>query len=150
MKNNDILEMLNKQSLSLAPTYLRALAFFVDEFIISVLFAFIYWDQFSNSVTLEQTILLINSMMIQVIILKIAYQSFFVWMYGATLGKMLVKIKVISLDLLDKPNFLVSFLRSIIRIISEWAFYLGFAWAYTNLSKQTWHGKVARTLVVNA
>jgi uncharacterized RDD family membrane protein YckC len=65
----------------------------------------------------------------QYILMKIAYQTFFVMQYGATLGKLAMKIRVIDIKTLDNPNFAVSLNRAIFRIISEMIFYLGFTWA---------------------
>ncbi|MCF6173268.1 MAG: RDD family protein [Campylobacteraceae bacterium] len=78
------------------------------------------------------------------------YQAFFVWAYGATPGKMLLKIRVISTVDLGNPNMIYSINRSLIRIVSESLFYIGFLWAFTNPKRETWHDKVAKTLVVNA
>lgn len=150
MTNEEIIEKFERENLSLASVPSRIGAFFVDEIIISFLFAIIYWNQFANAQTLEATILLVNSLVLHVIVLKIIYQSFFVWMYGATPGKMLLKIRVISIDLLDNPDLTMSISRACIRILSEWVLYLGFFWALLNPKRETWHDKIARTLVIDA
>ncbi len=144
-----IIEKFKREDLSLASNLNRGLAFMLDELIVSMLFAVIYWNKFAAAGTFEQTLLLVNNLVLQVIILKVAYQSFFVWMYGATLGKLAFRIRVISIDLLDNPNLFISILRANVRIISEWILYLGFLWGLLNPAKQTWHDKMARTLVIN-
>jgi len=70
--------------------------------------------------------------------------------YGASLGKIAMKIRVIEIETLQKPNVIVSLNRAIVRVISEMFFYLGFIWGMMDPSKQTWHDKSAKTLVVDA
>ena len=93
---------------------------------------------------------IMNSAFIQIVIIKVIYQSYFIWYYGATLGKMAVKIRVIDFESFSKVTFAQSVLRSSARIISESLFYLGFFLAYYTKSRQTLHDKIAKTLVVNA
>jgi len=110
----------------------------------------IYFDQIPDNVSTEEMISAINSLFGYVIILKVIYQTYFVWMYGATLGKIAMKIRVISTDDLENPSLMLSLSRATVRIISESIFYLGFVWAALNPKRETWHDKVANTLVVNA
>lgn len=70
--------------------------------------------------------------------------------YGATLGKLAMKIRVIEIKTLNNPNVLVALNRGIIRVISEMLLYLGFLWGILNPARQTWHDLSAKTLVVNA
>ena len=122
----------------------------IDEILISVLFALIYFDQIPDNMTTEEMIDAINGLFGYVVVLKVSYQTYFVWMYGATLGKIAMKIRVISTDDLEKPSFLFSLSRAVFRIVSESIFYLGFVWAALNPKRETWHDRVANTLVVNA
>ncbi len=149
MNSDELLEKLQLENISLASTNKRALAFGIDELIISLLFTFAFWDKFSTLTTAEAIIGFINSMAFGILLIKIAYQSIFIWMYGATLGKMAMKIKVISADDFDKPNFTHSAIRGLSRVISEILFYIGFLWAYFNPARLTWHDKFAKTLVVD-
>ena len=71
-------------------------------------------------------------------------------MYGATLGKIAAKIRVIYIYDLSNPYLFYAILRSLVRVVSESIFYLGFLWAALNPKRETWHDKVARTLVINA
>lgn len=150
MTNEDLIEKFENENITLAPLTKRGIAYFIDEILISVLFALIYLDQIPDNVTREEMINIINSLFFYVVILKVIYQTFFVWMYGATLGKIIFKMKVISLNDLENPTFLYAFNRASFRIISESLFYLGFLWAALNPKRETWHDKVAKTLVVNA
>jgi uncharacterized RDD family membrane protein YckC len=70
--------------------------------------------------------------------------------YGATLGKILMKIRVVTLSTAQRPLFATALNRAIFRVISEILFYLGFLWAMLDPTRQGWHDKTAKTLVVNA
>ena len=107
-------------------------------------------DSFSKAQTVEDIILLTNNYIMQYILMKIVYQTFFVMQYGATLGKLAMKIRVIDIATLDNPSFAVSLNRAIFRIISEMIFYLGFLWGIFDPWRQTWHDKTAKTLVIDA
>ena len=150
MTNEELIEKFERENITLAPLKKRALAYLIDEILVSLLFIFIYMDQIPPNATTEETITIINSLVLYVMVLKVIYQTFFVWMYGATLGRIAMKIRVISLSDLEKPSFPLSLSRASFRIISESLFYLGFAWAMLNPKRETWHDKVAHTLVVNA
>ena len=150
MTNDELIEKFESENITLAPLQKRGLAYIIDEILISVLFMFIYLDQIPHNVSTEEMIDAINSMFGYVVVLKVAYQTFFIWMYGATLGRIAMKIRVISTDDLENPSLLLALSRSAFRIISESIFYLGFIWAYLNPKRETWHDKVANTLVVNA
>lgn len=148
--NEEIEELLHREELTLASIGKRSMAFFIDEMLLSFILIIALWDSFANAQTLEQLIAVTNSFVIEYIIMKIFYQAFFVMQYGASIGKIVMKIRVIEISTLENPNILVSLNRSIFRVISEMLFYLGFLWAMFDPSRQGWHDKTAKTLVVNA
>nr|WP_238389205.1 RDD family protein [Campylobacter fetus] len=51
--------------------------------------------------------------------------------------------------MLSKPSLQASFLRAIVRVLSEWLFYLGFVWALSNQARQTWHDKLASVVKID-
>ena len=148
--NKEIEEILNREELILADTKKRAVAFVIDELLLSFLLIVALWDSFSQAANTEAIIALTNSFVLEYMMMKIIYQAFFVMQYGATIGKIMMKIRVIEIKTLDNPNVIVSLNRAIFRIISEMLFYLGFLWGMMNPSRQTWHDLTAKTLVVNA
>ncbi|ARU47888.1 RDD family protein [Sulfurospirillum diekertiae] len=150
MTNEELIEKFESENITLAPLQKRGLAYLIDEILISVLFSLIYLDQMPENVTTEELLNTINSLFVYVVVLKVIYQTFFVWMYGATLGKIAMKIRVISTADLENPSLVLSLSRAVFRIISESIFYLGFIWAYLNPKRETWHDRVANTLVINA
>jgi len=148
--DENIENILHRENLTLASVQKRAAAFFIDEMLLSFLLIVAMSDAFANAKTMEDIILLTNSYVMQYIVMKIVYQTFFVMQYGATLGKIAMKIRVIEIATLANPSFTVSLNRAIFRIISEMLFYIGFVWAMMDPARQAWHDKTAKTLVVNA
>jgi len=148
--NEELEEILHREELVLADIKKRAVAFVIDEFLLSFLLIFALWDSFSQAENTEAIIALTNSFVLEYMMMKIIYQAFFVMQYGATIGKLAMKIRVIEIKTLANPNVLVSLNRAIFRIISEMLFYLGFLWGMLNPNRQTWHDLTAKTLVVNA
>jgi len=148
--NEEIESTLHRENLELAPIMKRASAFFIDELLLSMILMAVLWDGFSQISTMEESIAFVNSFVLEYMIMKILYQTIFVHMYSATLGKMFVKIKVVELQTLSAPSIPSALNRAVFRIISETLFYLGFLWGMLTPERQTWHDKTARTLVVNA
>jgi RDD protein len=144
-----IIDNLQNEDITLASIGKRAIAWGIDKVLLSILFYVIYADKFQN-LEYEEIIVIVSKLAFEVILLDVIYQTFFTWYYGATIGKILMKIICIDVYLLDKPKFSVSLLRAIIRIVSENVFFLGFAWAFGNSLLQTWQDKIAKTVVVNA
>ncbi|HUH42800.1 MAG: RDD family protein [Sulfurimonas sp.] len=148
--NEEIQDRLHREGMQLASIKKRSMAFFVDEMLLSFLLIMGLGDSFLEAKTLEDMILLTNKFFLEYMAVKIIYQAFFVMQYGATLGKLLLKIRVVEVKTLQKPNVIVSLNRAIVRVISETLFYLGFLWGVLDPSRQTWHDKSAKTLVVDA
>jgi len=144
---------MNKETnnLQLAPISRRFFAFLIDEFIVTILVYFIFWDkliQTSSDMNLLADTL--ASLMLPVLIIKFVYQSLFVWYYGATIGKILLKIRVIKHNDFGRVSLFTSIIRSICRIISEYFIYMGFMVAFLTQGRQAFHDKLAKTLVINA
>ncbi len=147
--SDEIQNRLLSEHLELATIQKRAIAFFVDEMLTSFLFIIIIYDQLQQVSDPEAIVALVQNYTLEYMLIKIIYQTIFVYQYGATLGKMLMKIAVVERDTLDKPRFASALNRSVFRIISESVFYLGFVWAFYTKNRESWHDKTARTLVVN-
>jgi uncharacterized RDD family membrane protein YckC len=148
--NDELESILHREDLTLATIKKRSLAFFIDEMLLSILLIIALKDSFLEAKTMEEMIYVTNSFVFEYIAMKIFYQAFFVMKYGATLGKMAVKIRVIEINTLQNPNVLSSLNRAIFRVVSEMVFYLGFLWGMLNPSRQTWHDTTSKTLVINA
>jgi uncharacterized RDD family membrane protein YckC len=53
------------------------------------------------------------------------------------------------IDSMDKPDFWTALNRSGMRLISEMFFYFGFLLAFFDITKQTLHDRLARTIVID-
>ena len=138
-------------NLQLASMRSRIKAFVIDDLSITLLVLMILWDGISaTNGDLLAVMTLMNAAFFQIMIIKFIYQTFFIWYYGATIGKMLSKIHVIDYENYGKISLVNSAIRSFGRIISESLFYIGFLVAYYTESKQTFHDKFGKTLVVDA
>ncbi|NOR57286.1 MAG: RDD family protein [Sulfurimonas sp.] len=148
--NEEIENILHREGILLASNKKRAMAFFIDEMLLSFLLVIALWDSFAQAVTMEQMINITNTFVLEYMLMKIIYQAFFVMQYGASIGKIVMKIRVIDINTIQTPNVMVSLNRAIFRVISELLLYLGFLWGLLNPERQTWHDKTAKTLVVDA
>jgi uncharacterized RDD family membrane protein YckC len=144
-------EEIDISKLSLASMNKRAKAFIIDDLIITFLVFILLWDKIAISNGNFIVIMdIMNQAVLQILVLKFLYHTFFIWYYGATLGKYLVKVRVIDYDNFGKVSLINSAIRSMGRLLSEAVFYLGFILAYYTEAKQTFHDKLGRTLVVDA
>ncbi|NQY94761.1 MAG: RDD family protein [Campylobacteraceae bacterium] len=142
---------MNNDNLELASMPSRIIAFIIDDLLISLVFVLLFWDQITSSDNqMRNMLIIISEHVIQVLLLKFIYQGFFVWYYGATIGKIVTKIRVIDYNNLGKVTLTSSLIRSGTRIFSEYILYIGFIIGFFNDGKQTLHDKIGRTLVVNA
>ena len=66
MTEEQLVERFERENITLASISSRALAFFVDELIVSVLFLVAFWGSFKSDDP-EETIMLINSLFIYII-----------------------------------------------------------------------------------
>jgi uncharacterized RDD family membrane protein YckC len=122
------------ENLQLASMRSRALAYIIDDFLMTLLIMMIFWESIiavSNDTDAMMQLMKVELVM-PLIILKIVYQTFFVWYYGATIGKIIVKIRIIDADSWGKISMFSSFLRAVGRIFSEMFFYIGFLVGFFN------------------
>lgn len=146
-------------SLDIASNQKRITSFIIDDIVVSLFFIIIFYSQFSDvflniTVVDEAALEAVNVFIAQNILvlfsIKLLYQTVLVWQNGMTLGKYLMKIKVIDLETGETPSFQKALLRASIRIPSEILFYLGFMMAFFNPLKQTLHDKLSNCVVVYA
>ncbi|HIO91169.1 MAG TPA: RDD family protein [Campylobacterales bacterium] len=149
MNEEQILDKLSMEGLNLSSISKRSFAYMIDEVIISIFIFVIFYEQMSNVVDENDIVNLTNRLFGYVIALKVIYHTFFIWQYGSTMGKMILKIKVVDIYTLDNLSFYRSFSRAMMRVISEGVFYLGYLWAVLTKTRQSWHDKFATSLVID-
>lgn len=141
----------NSTNLQLASMRSRAFAYIIDDLLLTFILIIIFWENImSVSHDSEAMMKLIKTdLMMPLIVLKVLYHTFFVWYYGATIGKIVARIRVIDSDSWNRVSIISSFLRAIGRIFSEMFFYIGFLIGFFNEGRKTFHDIIGKTLVVN-
>ena len=142
----------NSTDLQLASMRSRAYAYIVDDLLLTVIVMAIFWGNISSlSDNMEAMMFFIKTdLVMPFIVLKVVYHTFFVWYFGATIGKIVAKIRVIDVNSWDRVSLFSSFLRAVGRIFSEMFFYVGFLIGFFNDGRKTFHDITGKTLVVNA
>lgn len=142
---------MNNQNLELASISKRILAFLIDEILVTVLVYLVFWDSLiANSATIEELAVAVAGLLIPILVIKFLYQTVFIWYYGATVGKIILKIRTIDYNHFGRVSLSNSIIRSAGRIASEYFLYIGYIVALLTEGRQTFHDKIGRTLVVNA
>ena len=150
--------MTESNSLPVASIQKRISAFVIDDIIISMFFMIIFYDQisslFSNITEIDQTSLeqmnmFISENILIVFAIKVLYHTILIWQNGMTIGKYIVKIKVIDLNAYQRPSFQQALLRASIRLISEAFLYVGFIMAFFLPMRQTLHDKLSNCVVID-
>ena len=142
----------NSENLQLASMRSRALGYVIDDLLVTVIIMAIFWENIlAVSHDMNAMMLLMKTdLVMPLLMLKIIYHTFFVWYYGATIGKIIVKIRVIDANSWGRVSMFSSFLRAVGRIFSEMFFYIGFLIGFFNNGRKTFHDIIGRSLVVNA
>lgn len=117
----------------------RAVAFLIDAFIL-LIFYFIVLVLFGDRLEEKVSELLLS-------IAFIFYNVIFVWRQGATLGKKLLKVKVVLADG-RKIGLGRTLLRETIGKIVSGILNLGYAWVIVDKKNQGFHDKIAGTLAL--
>lgn len=134
---------------NLASLQKRAMAYVIDDVIISILIFVIYFDMFTSVSGADNLQVIASSVFGEILALKLLYHTFFVWGYHATPGKMILKIKVITTNESLPITPFQALLRAALRIASEIFFYIGFLLAFFDPVRRTLHDKFSNTLVTN-
>ena len=145
MSNEKLEEILYRENIELAPIYKRALAFFIDwlvlTFAVYLIFIFMGYSEYTYQNITSSDIAITS-------FIFVAYPALFVFLYGATLGKLACRIRIISIDTLDSPTPFLSIIRSISLFIGSNLFFITFLFAFSDMFKRTLHDMIAKTIVV--
>ena len=134
----------------------RFLALFVDSILLGIAFIVvivpvgIMGAATGNDGTLNPFFsVLIMLIQLLVSVLGFAYMVFFIGRSGQTIGKKVMKIKVVKLDTMDHLTYGGAVLREVLgKMVSGITFYVGYLWMLWDPQKQTLHDKIAGTIVV--
>jgi len=134
--------------MQLASNFHRFISFLIDEFLITILFWIIFYDDLRE---ISQNSALISDFVKDKIYyyyaLMTVYQIFFIHKYSTTLGKMALKLEIIA-ENGEKISASQIWLRSFVRLISGNFLYLGFGLALFTQKRQTLHDYFAKTIII--
>ena len=133
--------------MQLASNFHRFISFLIDEFLITILFWIIFYDDLRE---ISQNSALISDFVkdkIYYYALMTMYQIFFIHKYSTTLGKMALKLEIIA-ENGEKISASQIWLRSFVRLISGNFLYLGFVLALFTQKRQTLHDYFAKTIII--
>lgn len=148
MKNTDLSQRLQREGFKTASLTKRAVSMMIDDFLISFLIVIAFLDSFSNAKTFEEIMIITDKLILYIFIAYTLYHWIFVALYGKTIGKIVTKTKVIDTESFDKPNFLMSFIRSVFRNFDEMFFYAGMMVAFFDPYNRALHDIIGRCVVV--
>ncbi len=143
-------ESLPTRKISVAVPKKRVGAFVIDDLVISFLFMAIFWETIASLRDPVEISQFMTDKFFTIASIKILYHTFFVWQNGMTLGKYIMKIRVVTLEGEQTPTLLIALARAMLRVASEIILYLGFAMAFFNPLVQTMHDKLTQCVVVDA
>ena len=134
--------------MQLASNFHRFISFLIDEFLITILFWIIFYDDLRE---ISQNSALISDFVKDKIYyyyaLMTMYQIFFIHKYSTTPGKMALKLEIIA-ENGEKISASQIWLRSFVRLISGNFLYLGFVLALFTQKRQTLHDYFAKTIII--
>ncbi len=156
--------MTERTSMPLANLQKRIASFVIDDIVVALLLLAIFYNQLTElasyipSVITPESIEIFKTHMNQfsvqnvllIVALKILYHGLLIWQNGMTMGKYLMKIRVVEVENNQKPTLFKAFLRAVLRVGSEMTFYLGFVLAFFLPLKQTLHDKLSGCIVIDA
>ena len=138
-----------RENIEIAKISHRFFAFLIDEFLLALVFYIAFWEDFGAvSDNYVATMEFLRSKFVYLVGLELIYEVVFLNLYGATLGKIALKIKVISLDMLDRPNLVYCLVRTGCKILGKVFFYIPFFLVFFSPIAQALHDILGKTIVV--
>jgi len=126
----------------------RAISMMIDDFLVSFIVFIAFFDSFKNAKTFQEMELIASEYFLYIFIAYTLYHWIFVALYGKTVGKFLMKISVVDMDTLQKPNLLRSFIRSLVRNFDEMFFYAGMLVALFDPYNRALHDIIGKCVVI--
>jgi uncharacterized RDD family membrane protein YckC len=135
---------------NLAPNSKRVWSFTIDSILMNLVYILIVYDQIALLKTPEEIIFFAKETSWILALINILYHAFFTWQNGKTLGKHIMKIKVVTIEEGELLSLPMSLLRALVRVVDEALLYIGFLPAFFSPTRQTLHDRVSRSVIVNA
>ena len=143
-------DTLGREEIEIAPLWKRLIAYVIDNLLMSLVWIAIYWDSINKSAGNKTEVLeILSQSALTLYVITLLYHWIFVALYGASIGKIVVRIRVIEVELLDNPKWRRAFVRSFFRLVGEFLMWIPFLLALENALRLTLHDRIAKTVVVN-
>jgi len=143
-----LVDKLQREGIKPASLYKRIISMTIDDFLVSIVIVIAFYPLLEHAKTYEEALKVMDKLLIYILIAYTFYHWIFVALYGKTIGKMIMKIKVIEADTLDKPSILNAFIRSLVRNFDEMFFYLGMLYAIVDPLNRAIHDIAGMSVVV--
>ncbi|MCI7485789.1 MAG: RDD family protein [Helicobacter sp.] len=148
-----IQNLLEREDLHLASLGARSLAYCFDFFLVFFVFLFLFWDSFVAFGALGDSVSaargFATSFLLEYLACNLIYEVLFTMLYGATLGKIVLKIRIISIDYVDNPGFKSALLRAVLKYLGSNFFYVTYIMAFGDKYKRSLHDRISKTLVIS-
>lgn len=139
-----------------AASFIDGLLFSLPFCVVQTLLFFLVGDvdfMYSSKETVSQAIFLSTTVagvwLVAFFLIGVSYQVICLKLWGKTIGKKILGIKVVRADNLELVGYGKAFIRETVgKWLSSWIFNLGYLWMIWDPKKQTWHDKIAGTIVV--
>ena len=126
----------------------RLLATVIDHFLIFMIYSILILVSYIFIQEKEQRIMIFLALLPSIFVVKLIYGSFAESAKNqATIGKMLINIKVTDLEG-SKISLATSFARNFSKILSILPLFFGYLYSFLNKKNQCWHDIAANTLVI--
>ncbi len=106
--NQDLQNSLYREDITLATIKKRSMAFFIDEMLLSLILILALGNSFFEAKSVGEMIDLTNKFILEYTAMKVIYQAFFTMQYGATIGKIVLKISLTRRRIFGPCEILVS------------------------------------------
>ncbi|MBD3798188.1 MAG: RDD family protein [Campylobacterales bacterium] len=135
--------------MNIAPIRKRILSFVIDDIVLSLFVLVIFYDKLTDITDMETMSAFMADNFLAIMLVKVLYHWILVWQNGMTMGNYIMKIKVIDESSGERPNVFMALNRSMLRILSESIFYIGFLFAFFSSKLQTFHDKFTNAVVID-
>ncbi|MDU7692845.1 MAG: RDD family protein [Helicobacter sp.] len=149
MEPSKIQEILFREDLKIASFWKRFGAFLLDDFLLSLVLFLIFYSRFASANDMEAILSTASDLALYVVILRFIYHAGFTFFYGASIGKMIFGIKIISLKTLDRPDLLDSLVRSFFKELGGNLFYVTYFFAIGDTFMRTLHDRIVKSIVID-
>ncbi|KIM03809.1 MAG: hypothetical protein KN64_11335 [Sulfurovum sp. AS07-7] len=105
--------------MKIAPIRKRILSFVIDDIVLSIFVLVIFYDKLTDITDMETMSAFMADNFLAIILIKVLYHWMLVWQNGMTIGKYIMKIKVIDESSGERLNIFMALNRSMLRILSE-------------------------------